>query len=332
MPTTHEFYGSEPQAVLDLLKRRKEEGYDPSTDNDGHKIALLFEGGAMAGLISAAAGAQLAELGYSNCFDTVYGTSSGALNATYFVANQSNVVLDVYKVETLAPEFMGIFRWPDQVNVKWLAQRISDEGPHHLDVSKIMSAKMELKISATDVETGKTRYFSNKTDPASNIIPATIASSSTPMFVTHREVIDGREYSDGLLRDGVQSMAAKADGHTHVVALLSNPVGRRKKSHVLRAILEQLVRIRFYPIDFQTAFHARAVFYNDALDLLHNGAPDFSTLVICPGKTDPTIGNLEKNTDVLVAAIDAQKARVSDIFSNNAKPVEYKNLAKPVQE
>ena len=196
-----------------------------------------------------------------------------------------------------------------------------------MDVDSIMSAAQELKISATDVETGKTRYFSNHIDPASTIIPATTASGSAPMFVTHREVIDDRSYSDGLVRDGVQTVAAHQDGHTHVLGLLSNPVGRRKKTNVLRALIEHLVRIRFYPLDFQVAFHARAAFYNDALDLLHGGAKNFSTMVICPDKSDPRIGSLEKDTKVLTSAIETQRARVRSIFSEDGETARYR----PVQ-
>lgn len=326
MSDPQEFYGHNAESVLSLLRQRKANGYNPSKDNDGKKIALMFEGGAMGGLVSAASGAELASLGYANCFDTVYGTSSGALNAVYFVANQAEVVLDVYRVETLSPEFMGIWRWPDQVNVKWLGQRLSEDGPHRLNVDQIMSAAIELKISATDVETGKTRYFSNRTDSADTIIPATIASSSTPMFVTHRESIDGRDYSDGLVREGVQTVSAHQDGHTHVLGLLANPVGRHKKMRILRALLEQFVRIRHYPLDFQTAFHARAVFYNDALDLLHSGADGLSTMVICPDKSDPKISNLEKDCDVLSSAIELQRSRVSSIFSDDDQAARYRRL------
>lgn len=326
MTQLQEFHGHQATAVLKLLKQRRDASYDPSRDNDGHKIALMFEGGAMGGLVSAAAGAQLAELGYTNCFDTVYGTSAGALNAAYFVADQANVVLEVYRVETCAPEFMGFWRWPDQVNVKWLARRITEEGPRRLDVEKIGLSPAELKISTTDVETGKTRYFSNKTDLIDLIVPAMTASSSTPIFVTHREVIEGREYTDGLVRDGIQTVSAFKDGHTHVLGLLSNPIGRRKKTNVMRSVLEQLVRIRFYPSAFQAAFHARAVFYNDSMDLLHQGTPEFSSLVICPHKSDPKIRNLEKNTDVLFAAVEVQKTRVRAIFSEDSNQARYRAI------
>ncbi len=326
MSQLQEFYGHQADSVLALLKQRKESGYDASRDEDGHKVALMFEGGAMAGLVSAAAGASLAELGYATCFDTVYGTSSGALNATYFVAGQAQDVLDVYRLDTMDSDFMGVWRWPDQVNVKWLAERITQDGPRQLNLANIAASATELKVSTTDVETGRTRYFSNKTDPLDTIIPATIASGSTPMFVTHREVIDGREYSDGLVRDGVQTRAVMDDGHTHVVGLLSNPVGRRKRAHVVRAVVEQLIRIRFYPPDFQTAFHARSVFYNDALELLHHGAPGFSSLVICPHKSDTKIGNLEKDTGVLTSAIDAQVARVRAIFGEEDGKARHRSI------
>lgn len=317
-PLTAEYHGSQAQSVLDVLKQRKLNAYRPSLDDDGNRVALMFEGGAMGGLLSGAAGTEVANLGYSGVFDTVYGTSSGALNAVYFVAGQANALLDVYRIDAIDPAFMRVLRWPDQVDVKWLANRISQPGPRHLNVPRVMESLSELKISTTDAETGKTRYFSNRSDPAGTIIPAVVASSCTPMFVTHREIIEGKAYTDGLVRAALQTQAVVGDGHTHVLALLSNPVGRRKTSPVFRSFLEHVLRIRRYPTEFQTAFRARAAFYNDALDLLHSGEPNFSSLVICPHKTDPHVGNLEKNEAVLNAAIEAQQQRVRSIFGETA--------------
>lgn len=323
---THEFYGHNAESVLELLRQRKKSRYDPLKDNDGCKLALLFEGGAMGGIISAAAGAKIQELGYTYCFDTIYGTSSGALNAAYFTAGQAEVCLDVYLEDTRAPEFMGLWRWPDQVNVRWLAKRISEIGPRQLNVAKILSAPNELKISTTEVKTGKTRYFSNRLDRYDVIIPAITASGSTPVFVTHREVIDGQEYSDGLIREGIQAVAAVADGHTHLVGLLSNHVGRRKSVNLMRSFLEQALRIRFYPPDFQLAFHSQAIFYNDALDLLHLGGQNSSSLVICPDTNDIKLRRLEKDIKKISAVIESHMERVGAIISGDFTLAKHRHV------
>jgi len=72
-------------------------------------------------------------------------------------------------------------------------------------------------------------------------------------------------------------------------------------------------------------FKPSAVFYNDALDLLHQGAENFSTLIICPHTSDPIVGALEKDTDVIDSAIDTHKLRVDAILSDKGMHTQYKS-------
>ena len=76
-------YGSQPGKVIELLNRRRTTGYQAG-DRDGSRIGLIVEGGSMRGAISSAALDALSRLGYRGCFDEVWGTSSGAINAAYF--------------------------------------------------------------------------------------------------------------------------------------------------------------------------------------------------------------------------------------------------------
>ena len=307
---------------------RREGGYVSGSQKDGHKVALLFEGGAMGGVVSAAFGVEISALGFSECFDTVYGTSSGALNAAFFVAKQAPELAELYLNDILDPQFMRILRWPDQVDVKWLAKRLSSGGPRSISVKNIMTARPELRISTTNITTGETRYFSNKLDSGNTIIPALTASGSTPMFVSHTEVIEGQAYSDGLVREAIPSVAAIEDGHTHIIALLSNPVGRQKHRNTIRSWLEQIFRIRHYPIPFQTAFHARAKYYNEAINLLHTHSDQHAVLVICPQGSDPKIGNLERDPAVLARTINIQRDRAHDVVSGDPSRAKFRALQK----
>ena len=57
---------------------------------DKYKIGLAIEGGGMRGAVSAGAAAAISLLGLSDAFDSVYGSSAGALIAAFFVSKQLN--------------------------------------------------------------------------------------------------------------------------------------------------------------------------------------------------------------------------------------------------
>ena len=79
---------NETEDVFEALHRRRREGSKPNARSDGLKIGLVVEGGGMRGVISAGACGELLENGYSDCFDAAYGSSAGAMNLTYYLANQ----------------------------------------------------------------------------------------------------------------------------------------------------------------------------------------------------------------------------------------------------
>ena len=60
----------------------------PGERTDGMRIGLAVEGGGMKGVISAGACGEILRSGFADCFDAVYGSSAGAMNLTYYLANQ----------------------------------------------------------------------------------------------------------------------------------------------------------------------------------------------------------------------------------------------------
>jgi hypothetical protein len=74
------------QLVIKRLKENSIPGKRSADDNE--KIALCIEGGGMRGCVSAGAVAALNFLGLNDAVDVVYGSSAGAMIATYFVSRQ----------------------------------------------------------------------------------------------------------------------------------------------------------------------------------------------------------------------------------------------------
>ena len=74
--------------VLDLLRRRRDTGTKPgarAADDTAH-VALALEGGGMRGAVTAGMASALKHQGMADCFDSVYGSSAGAVIGAYFVS------------------------------------------------------------------------------------------------------------------------------------------------------------------------------------------------------------------------------------------------------
>src|SRR3990167_8892781 len=81
-PETHEF-GPESLTPVAILQKRKESGYKPGEDDDGHKVGLAMDPGGYAGVVSLAMAAELDKQGLLDYVDGYYGLSVGNVNAIY---------------------------------------------------------------------------------------------------------------------------------------------------------------------------------------------------------------------------------------------------------
>jgi len=84
---------------LELVRQRASSGSKPGkrAPGDTAKLALVVEGGGMRGAVSGGGLQALHDLGLRDVFDCVYGSSAGAINATYFLSGQRDGV-DIYPV------------------------------------------------------------------------------------------------------------------------------------------------------------------------------------------------------------------------------------------
>ena len=72
--------------VARVLRERVEAGSHPGARDDGHRVALVLEGGGMRGVVSAGMTAALERYGLTPCFDLVVGSSAGAINGAALIA------------------------------------------------------------------------------------------------------------------------------------------------------------------------------------------------------------------------------------------------------
>lgn len=182
----------------------------------------------MRGVVSAGMVAALSELGFANAFDAVYGSSAGAINAAYFLADQAHVGTTIYYEDINNRSFIDFRRALVGKPIVDLAFLFDDVARHRkpLDISRVLSSRTPLHIMATHVSTAAPETFSNF-ESASDLLSALRASATMPILAggpfSHRS----RAYYDASLSEPIPVPQAEADGHTHILALLTRPLDER---------------------------------------------------------------------------------------------------------
>src|ERR1700753_3379978 len=72
--------------VIQLIRRRRDEGSRPGTRTDGRRVALVIEGGGMRGVVSAGMTAAIEQVGPRGGFREGAHAAAGAFNAAFLLA------------------------------------------------------------------------------------------------------------------------------------------------------------------------------------------------------------------------------------------------------
>jgi|GEM_PF-4952924 len=124
------------------------------------------------------------------------GSSSGSLNAAYFVAGQTDVARDAYR-HLISTDFIYTDRGMPKMDIE-LAWRLifGANSPFQLDMNAVMSSDVELKIPLLNIDTGREEVFSNR-DEQSIFTAALKAAIAVPVWYGDSVVINGQRYIDG---------------------------------------------------------------------------------------------------------------------------------------
>jgi predicted patatin/cPLA2 family phospholipase len=224
VPEPERFWDPE-HPVLKILRRRRETGSKPGARDDSAKVALAIEGGGMRGVISAAMCTQLDDAGFSDAFDVVYGGSSGAVNATYFVAQQCWYPLSIYFDDLATNDFVKLSRalsGGSIINLDYMFDEVF-RSAKALDYRAAIESPVSLVISVTDVDATETvavRDFAT-TDELQSILRASVHLPSAVRGVTE---FGGRRLLDGALLTPLPFRLAVDDGCTHVLSLSTHRI------------------------------------------------------------------------------------------------------------
>jgi predicted patatin/cPLA2 family phospholipase len=207
--------------TLDILKARRARGGRAPHD-DGFSVALAVEGGAMRGVISAGMVSALEELGFGDTFDAVYGSSAGAINAAYFLAGQARLGTTIYYEDINNRRFISLRRAGVGRPIVNLPYLLADVAVRRkiLDVARVLASPAPLAVLATTVDDGRCAVLRDFADAAA-LFGALQASATMPVVAGPPCRYNGGAYLDASLSEPIPVPAAEADGHTHILALLT---------------------------------------------------------------------------------------------------------------
>ena len=171
------------------------------------KIAIITSGGCMACIYSAGAILALAEKYNLKEPSIVIGNSGSSGTLAYYAAGQHESIRNIWSNLLSTKKFINKLRLWKVIDIDYLIDVIFRK-MDKLDMEKVYSSKTNLMIAATNYETGKVEYFSNKNKD--NILEALKASKAIPLVYNKKVSINGKSYFDGAISASVEVNAMKA--------------------------------------------------------------------------------------------------------------------------
>lgn len=280
--------------------------------DDGRRVALVIEGGGMRGVVSAAMAGAIEDLGLTECFDLAVGTSAGALNAAAMLAGVANGCAREYSDGFAGREFINPARLllgRPAVDVEFVLD-FSSAGLDADRHTRALASPVELHCVATDVATAAPAGLTGMSTPA-ELRGALLATSRLPWVGGHPVPHGDATFLDGGLTEPVPVPTALRAGATHVLVLLTRPVGAAppKGGGMADRIVER--RLRALNPDLVSAYRRRDAEAQRMLRSLaaagDSGPPYFLTVSPSPGAPVPS--RLERDRAVLRAAAEDARQR-----------------------
>ncbi len=227
------------------------------------KRGLVLEGGGMRGLFTA--GVLDALMMHGEKFDGLIGVSAGACFGCNYKSSQAGRVIRYNKRFAKDPRYCS---WTSLLKTGDLfgADFCYRELPMELDVfdaAAFEADPMEFHVAVTDCATGEAVY--KKLDKADETAFRWIQASASMPLVSRPVAIDGREYLDGGLSDGIPLKHFEDLGYGHNLVITTRPHGYRKFSSRRICLLKPF--LRNHPAVYN-ALKTRHIWYNKTLEYI----------------------------------------------------------------
>lgn len=254
----------------------------------------------MRGVISAGMVSALEHLGLTNAFDAVYGSSAGAINAAYFLAGQAAVGTTIYYEDINNSRFINPWRAVNGRPIVDLGFLIDEVAVRRkpLEVARVLAAPSPLAVMATDAATGHRAVLRNFST-ARELFDAMRAGATMPIVAGHPAAFGAGRYFDASLTEPIPVPTAEAEGHTHILVLLTRPgVMRNRPSPFDRWFVNPRLH-RLSPA-LATQYMNRAAPYSALITCLEDGkGPGGQAAVLCV-RAPIVIPKLERSRERLM--------------------------------
>jgi predicted patatin/cPLA2 family phospholipase len=328
--------GQAPHEVLRALGVRRRAGSQPGARDDGLRIALVIEGGAMRGVISAGMALGLHELGLVPAFDAVYGASAGAITGAWLLSR---------------PE--GLLGWAEPAYARALIRRsallrgrpvadirglIEDlyQTTFPMDFAAVLASPVEFHPLATDAATGRSTDLRPLIGNPAELRLALRASAALPLLAGPPVEFGGRRFYDAGVSESVPYRTALAQGATRLLILRSRrdprpqpdghrPSGSSRSSRSPRpsrsARLLARTTLRREAPALRAAFLAREsrLAADDLLLAQYEADPEHTPAVLSirPAPDSPVVSRLATDGELLHAAFEAGRAAALSVITGS---------------
>jgi predicted patatin/cPLA2 family phospholipase len=233
--------------VMSVLAARRDAKSRPGARDDGHRVALVVEGGGMRGVYTAGMVRAIAGLGLRDSLDEVIAVSAGALAGAALVVNNTDGLPAVYHEDLCDRAFIDLRRGlaPTRaiVSLDFLFETVM-RGRHGFDPADLIDADIPLRPVATSLDHLHGRTLDGLTT-AEDWRLALRASACIPLWAGPPVELHGRRLVDGYVSDPLPVVRAIDGGATHVLVLLARGPAERvpppgRVSPIVRSQLDQL--------------------------------------------------------------------------------------------
>lgn len=209
-------------SLVDVLAARLAAGSRPGNRQDRHHLALAIEGGGNRSAYSAGMCIALDELGLTSCFDSVYGTSGGALNGAWLLTGEAQRWLPSWAWPEVAAAKVNdparLLRGGPVVDLKALVGDVyTSITPMNFDA--ILGNSITFHPVATDARTGAPCDLAPYIVGRASLQTALRASACLPFLAGPPVQLAGRTFVDGGVAEAIPWPSAVARGATHVLVL-----------------------------------------------------------------------------------------------------------------
>jgi predicted patatin/cPLA2 family phospholipase len=304
--------------VIQLIKERYLSNSKPGNRKDPFKLGLAIEGGGMRGVVGAGMASALHFLGLVDVFDVVYGSSAGALAGSFFVTHKMPIGPTIYYENLNNRNFIDLtapFKKRNIMNVDYLVYKIL-VSVKPLNWEGVLNSKIPLKIIASSLKSRKSVCF-DQYKTRDDLFALLKASANVPFIAGPPVEFEGDLLCDAYIYEPIPFKSAIADGCTHVLSLLTNPFGTRRKVTLLDKLLI-LRKLHSLNSNLSSDYLNQIERYNsDLLYLYSCNTKHIDQPYIYSAFTDqsaPRVGNIDKSKERLISGAISGMRIIFNLF------------------